>query len=196
MLIRFRINYDQCIQGMQYLALRKPGITQDCVKRVFFFADRRHLVDGGRSISGNRYVAMKHGPVPYEISNLIEGNSPYSGQVKEKFDSRLRRETHSGKVCLWSKIEVPDFPNLSGSDIEYLGDSFDQYGNVNSGKFSDLTHDDTAYQRAMARPGENNDMNPIDWLDHIGTPEEIISSLDDLGVIDRRPDPLAAMGNA
>lgn len=186
MLVRFRINYDKCIQGMQYLALQKPGITQYYVGKVFFFADRNHLVDGGRPISGDRYLAMKHGPVPFEILNLIKGNSPYSGQVKEKFDSRLRRETQDNKICLWSNAEKSDFPGLSESDIEYLGDSLEKYGNMDFGKISDLTHDDKAYQKAMARPGENNDMNPIDWLDHIGTPEEIISALDDMGVIDHR----------
>jgi uncharacterized phage-associated protein len=37
-----------------------------------YFADRKHLEKYGRFICGDSYVAMKHGPVPSEIYDILK----------------------------------------------------------------------------------------------------------------------------
>ena len=54
--IRFRVDIEKCIQGIQFLAANKPGITQYYVCKIFFFADKKHLLDWGTPISGDKYV--------------------------------------------------------------------------------------------------------------------------------------------
>ncbi len=185
MQVRFRIQIDKCIQGMQHLAQRKPGISHYYVGKIFFFADREHLVDCGRPISGDRYVAMEHGPVPITMLSIIKDNAGISEEVREKFQSRLRREWAGNHVKLWPHEQAPEFPSLSGSDIKYLDDSLSKYGELDFGQLRELSHHDEAYQNAMAKPGENNDLNPVDWLGYLGTPEEIVDELYNMGVIER-----------
>lgn len=187
MLVRFRIKIDKCVQGVQYLAWQKPDITHYYVVKLFFFADRSHLMEWGRPISGDRYVAMEHGPVPITILDMVKGNSTISEEVKEIFEARLSRVWDGNHVKLRSKTHNPDFPGLSGSDIEHLDKSVSKYGSLGFGQLKELSHLDEAYQKAMARAGDNNDLNPIDWLGDLGTPEEIVDELYNMGIIERNP---------
>ncbi len=185
MQVRCKIQFSKCIQGVQHLARRKPGITHDYVGKLFFFADRSHLIDWGRPIFGDRYVAMEHGPVPVTIYSIITNSADVSEEIRVEFQSRLSRKMHGELVKLWSNEQESEFPGLSGSDIEYLDDSFDKYGDWDFGQLIELSRRDEAYQKAMERKRGNKDLNPIDWLGDLGTPAQIVDALYDMGVIDR-----------
>ncbi len=185
MRIRLKIYHDKCIQGVQHLAQRKPGISHYFVGKLFFFADRSHLIDWGRPISGDQYVAMEHGPVPITIFNMIKGSAGISNEVKMKFQARLRKKKQGNQVKLWSNMQVSEFPDLSGSDIEYLDNSMDKYGEMDFSQLKELSHSDLAYKNAIEKSGENSDINPIDWLGELGTPEQIVDALYEMSVVDR-----------
>ena len=183
--VRFKINYEKCIQGMQFLANKKPGITQYYVGKVFFFADREHLLDWGRPISGDRYVAMEHGPVPSGIYNLVKNDSGMPDELLDMMRDRILFENEHNKIHLFANEEKLDFSALSGSDMEYLADSLATYGNMSFGKLREISHRDAAYEAAWRNAGMNNEMNPHYWLAELGDAEAVLSSLMDTPVIDR-----------
>ena len=183
--VRFKINYEKCIQGMQFLANKKPGITQYYVGKVFFFADREHLLDWGRPISGDRYVAMEHGPVPSGIYNLVKNDSGMPDELLDMMRDRILFENEHNKIHLFANDEKLDFSALSGSDMEYLADSLATYGNMSFGKLREISHRDAAYEAAWRNAGMNNEMNPHYWLAELGDAEAVLSSLMDTPVIDR-----------
>lgn len=183
--IRFKIRYDKCIQGMQFLATLMPGITQYYVGKVFFFADREHLLDWGRPISGDRYVAMEHGPVPSEIYNLIKNDSGEPDELVDDMRKRVYIRRDENKLHLFSNEEAPQFPALSHSDREYLAASLAKHGRMRFGELRELSHQDPAYEAAWELPGLNNEMNPIFWLERLGDPDVALNSLVDASVIDR-----------
>lgn len=183
--VRFKINYEKCIQGMQFLASKKPGITQYYVGKVFFFADREHLLDWGRPISGDRYVAMEHGPVPSGIYNLVKNDSGMPDELLDLMRDRILFESEHNKIHLFANDEKLDFSALSGSDMEYLADSLTTYGNMSFGKLREISHRDAAYEAAWRNAGMNNEMNPHYWLAELGDADAVLSSLMDTPVIDR-----------
>ena len=183
--VRFKINYEKCIQGMQFLANKKPGITQYYVGKVFFFADREHLLDWGRPISGDRYVAMEHGPVPSGIYNLVKNDSGMPDELLDLMRDRILFENEHNKIHLFSNDEKLDFSALSGTDMEYLADSLATYGNMSFGKLREISHRDAAYEAAWRNAGMNNEMNPHFWLAELGDADVVLSSLMDTPMIDR-----------
>lgn len=55
--------YDRAISSILY-ALKQLGGRTDMHKlcKILYFADQRHLSLYGRSITGDRYIAMQYGP--------------------------------------------------------------------------------------------------------------------------------------
>lgn len=163
--IRFRINYEKCLEGIQYLAAHQPGITQYYVGKVFFFADKAHLLDWGRPISGDRYMAMQHGPVPSTIYDILKDTS---GEPDEIIDSLLRKvsvKIEANRIHVFSREIQPEFRALSRTDEEYLSASLATYGKMNFTELRKLSHQDPAYEAAWMETGLNNEMNIALWFE-------------------------------
>jgi uncharacterized phage-associated protein len=174
--IRFKLRIDKCLQGIQFLAKHKPGITQYYVGKVFFFADKEHLLDWGRPISGDRYVAMEHGPVPSTIYDLIKGDSGEPDEILDELASRVSEAREGNKIKLFAK-ETGDFSALSGTDKEYLLDALKKYGDMPFGDVRRISHDDPAYEDAWAQMGTNNEMDIKLWfLDAKDALEQLMES--------------------
>jgi len=161
--LRFKTRLEKCIQGIHFLALNYPGITQYYIGKVFFFADREHLLDWGRPISGDRYVAMEHGPVPSCIYDLLKDTSGEPDEVVDALTERVEIRSDGNKRHVYSRLDS-DFPALSESDKEYLLAALQKYGKMSFKKLKELSHEDPAYEEAWSHSGVNNEMNPELWL--------------------------------
>ena len=67
-----RFDPERALELVLYVAneLRYP--TLHSVSKVLYFADKEHLSRYGSLLSGDNYVAMRHGPVPSAIYNLLK----------------------------------------------------------------------------------------------------------------------------
>jgi uncharacterized phage-associated protein len=183
--LRFRLRHDKCIQGIHFLALTRPGITQFYIGKVFFFADREHFLDWGRPISGDRYVAMEHGPIPSTIYDLIKDTSGEPDELVDALTERVVIERAGNKLHVFPKRDDDNFPALSETDKEYLLDALQTYGTMPLAKLKELSHLDPAYEAAWSRPGLNNEMNWQLWLKDLGDENAILESLMESSVVDR-----------
>ncbi len=157
-MLRFRLNYQKCVEAIDYLAQLRPGITQFYIGKIFFFADKAHLLDYGRPISGDRYVAMEHGPVPSAIYDLIKQDSGLPDEVLDALRERVTI-SRSGRKLHVKSNGVGAYPSLSGSDCEYLLSALKKYGNMGFEELSRLSHLEPAYEEAWGRSGLNNEMD-------------------------------------
>jgi Protein of unknown function (DUF4065) len=172
--IRFRLNTDRCIQGIQWLAVHRPGITQFYVGIVFFFADKSHLLDWGRPISGDRYLAMEHGPVPSMIYDLLKSDSGAPDEIARALNARIRTVTVENRLQVFSLEETPIYPALSRTDKEYLTESLLMYGKMNLDDIRRICDKDPAYSAALALAGVNNELDLRLWFqDDLGLLEEL-----------------------
>ena len=78
------------IQAILYVANRLNRKDFHKIFKILYFADRNHLSDYGRTITGDFYVAMDDGPVPskiYDIFKIVRGDGLFSAEKKSEFDS-------------------------------------------------------------------------------------------------------------
>lgn len=168
---RFNFKWEKAIQAIDFIAQKQPGITQYYVGKIMFFADREHLLDYGRPISGDRYVAMEHGPVPSAIRDILKSDSGYPDEMIALLHSRVAIETDGNKQHIYSKGNN-EFPNLSGSDKEYLIDSTTRYSGMSFSRLKDLSHEDPAYEAAWRKLGAANEMDIDLWLEQLDDAEK------------------------
>lgn len=161
--IRFKVDYEKCIEGIDFLAQNQPGITQYYICKVFFFADKEHLLDWGRPISGDRFVAMEHGPVPSFVYDLLKDSVAEPDELVDRLNKRIDISREGNKLKVYSK-GGNSFQRLSGTDQEYLLNALHTYGSMSFGELRDLSHQDVAYLEAWELPGANNEMDIRRWF--------------------------------
>lgn len=70
--IRFLFAARKALQAVDWMLARKGELDFHTILKACYFADREHLNRYGRPIFGASYRAMKYGPVPVEIYELIK----------------------------------------------------------------------------------------------------------------------------
>lgn len=165
-MIRFRTNWSKCIEAIDLLSREQDGITQYYVGKVCYFADKEHLLDYGRPITGDRYVAMEHGPVPSGIRDLLKQDGGLADDVLTSLYERVKIEKRQNLQHV-SSNRVEGFPNLSETDCEYLLAALKKYGKMSFPELKRVSHDE-AWNAAWAQDGLNNEMDPENWLSELG----------------------------
>lgn len=113
--------------------LEKMGGVCDFHKlfKILYFADQKHLVQYGRPITGDTYIAMMNGPVPSVAYDLLkslrktEANSPF-------FEVRDNIRVH--------KKRSPDIEELAETDMECLLASIDENKSLSFSELSEKSH--------------------------------------------------------
>jgi uncharacterized phage-associated protein len=172
-ILRFEIDLCRVIEGIDYISTLKPGVTQYYVGKIFYFADKSHFLDWGRPISGDRYIAMEHGPVPSTIYDLLKEDAGEPDEVLDDLCKRVRIKTDGNKRRVYS-IGETEFPHLSGTDKQYLKIATGKYGSMSFDELKRLAHKEAAWVEAEKRLGLNNEMNLIHWAEELGGKVEAI----------------------
>src|SRR5437899_249948 len=89
----FRFDPEKALQAILFVAHRIPEASFHQISKIIYFADKAHLQKYGRLICGDSYVAMKHGPVPsaiYDILKAVRGDGfcEYVEQAQNAFEVR------------------------------------------------------------------------------------------------------------
>lgn len=118
--------YDKAINSLLY-ALKRLGGHTDMHKlcKILYFADQKHLSEYGRSITGDKYIAMQFGPVPSNIDDILKalrGDSFFSNSPDIDL---LREEMTFENRYIIRAIKDPDMDELSGSDVKCLNYAID-----------------------------------------------------------------------
>jgi len=164
--LRFKLDWEKSIEAIDYIATVKPGVTQYYIGKIMYFADKAHFLDWGRPISGDRYYAMEHGPVPSTVYDLLKEDSGEPDEMLDKLAERLDIKSEGNKRRVYSK-EVGHFAHLSGSDREYLKAATLKYGKMTFGQLKALSHQEPAYTEAENSAGLNNEMNLLRWAEEL-----------------------------
>ncbi len=71
----FVFNSNKAIEAILYIAASVEVPSFDRICKIMYFADKQHLEKYGRFICGDCYMAMKHGPVPSGMYDLLKMDS-------------------------------------------------------------------------------------------------------------------------
>ena len=151
----FKFDEEKGIATIVFLASRGiPELTKGKICKLIFLADKQHLVRFGRPVTGDRLCAMKDGPVPSGILNLLNsvlrdpnecpvlGNSIF---INRSFTNpRFEAKSFGFADC------------LSDSDIEALNATVHLYGPQTFSELRRMTHELPAYKKAWTEDRPHN----------------------------------------
>ena len=122
--MRTRFNETKLTQAAAYL-LKLHGGEMKYIKlvKLLYLADRRSLLERGRTITKDHYVSMDHGPVLSIMLNLIQGSYRETDGTWAKTIS-----TSNYDVVLNDAVGSLSIDNLSRAEIAILDGVYDEYG--------------------------------------------------------------------
>lgn len=139
MAISSNFDPEKAVEAILYVAARvshEPGFHR--ISKILYFADLMHLEDFGRQICGDVYVAMKHGPVPSRIYDMMKSSkghecSELRGYVVGSFEIRNKIQVHP--------LRAVDLSALSSSEIRCLDKSIQENAHLSFGELTRKSHD-------------------------------------------------------
>lgn len=153
------------IQALAYLADSQPEKMMDNMKayKLLWLADRYHLRQYGRTITGDSYYAMPFGIVPSDAKCILEGTKTKLKNPKG-YSARyvLHADEHRFKV-----IAAPDVSVFSESDQDALDKVLAIYGSYDALQLSELSHQfpEWTFYRDMLKDKDSKNSYKVD-LDH------------------------------
>ncbi len=135
---QFTFDVEKSLEAVVYIASKTKDLYH--ILKILYFADKDHLNKYGRFISGDSYSAMRNGPVPSEIYDIIKhvrGDGFY-----RDFDSSLKdafKVEDNGKNII--PLRKPDLNKLSESEIECLNKSIEENIHLTFKQLKDKSHD-------------------------------------------------------
>lgn len=128
--------------------------------KLVFLADKHHLVQHGRPITGDAYFALEYGPVPTCVLDIIgeitNGEPVFVGRaIFQEFADAFELDRTFSSPKLLPRVE-PDRTVLSDSDMAALNHVIRQHGYKSFEELKSLTHEMVAWQRAWEHRREGN----------------------------------------
>jgi len=156
--VRYIPSVAKALEVILWLAERKSGIDLIHLVKSAFYADKYHVAQYGRPITGDIYRAAWFGPLPQVIYGLLR-HEPMemlalgtNGPLPFKIDDAYRVYPERG----------PNMSKLSASDIEALELGIKEVDGTSFDELVARTHRDPAYLNAFAGAMDYRDFIPQD----------------------------------
>ncbi len=113
--------------------------------KLVFFAERFHIRNFGFPLTGDMYYAMKHGPVPSVVKNVINKEYLHMGFISEKQRELietsvvLKDRNQNDKLASFS-IKNKSYFDLSKSASASIEFTLINFGSFDQKKLIDITH--------------------------------------------------------
>jgi uncharacterized phage-associated protein len=140
------------------LGLSNGVMSRMRLLKLLYIADRELLRETGRTLTGDRAVAMNYGPVLSETYNLIKGEN-HSPDDWNRFI-----HTHGREVVLKGD---PGRGRLTPRELDKLAELTERFRNVSTNGLSVHTHGFPEYVRNFVP----DTSTPIPWDDVLAGPE-------------------------
>lgn len=154
MTVMRKFNEDKTLAAILFLANQDGHIDLYALLKSIYYADKNHLHEWGRTITGDSYAKMKCGPVPsktYDMLKSVRGNGFWKS--KKQLNKHF---VFTDKDTIKPLIQS-DINKLSETDIEALQESFNKRGRKSFPELYREAHNDKAFQLSKK-------INSNNWL--------------------------------
>ncbi len=126
------------IQALAYIAFQQPEHKVNSMKayKLLWLADRYHLRQTGRTITGDSFYALPHGVVPSDAKNVVEHQPTHIPNDTEYCDQYIQRVGKYG----YKAVTEPDLMVFSDSDQDALDKVLRCYGSMDQYQLERLSH--------------------------------------------------------
>lgn len=142
-----------CLSAVVYLTRRLENPSKHTITHLLYLAEKKHLEAYGRFICGDTYIAMKHGPVPsivFDMLKIVSGEREFDPRVQ--LGARFRQALSYEGLHRYQATEDADLDALSKSDVECLDAVLEDYGHMNFPQLREATHDEAYLSTRSDRP--------------------------------------------
>ena len=149
MRINFRFDVEKLVQALAFFVSR--GVNDlDKMKamKLLFLADKKHLLEYGKPITGDRYFCMPYGPVASASFNIIRDFMDVDDQVRPFAEKLFTEFFEVDRVSKHGRLRLrrtPDLDVFSESEVSVLSHVVDQFGDKSGVELSSITHDDATW---------------------------------------------------
>ncbi len=129
-------SYKKATQALNFFAQKKDGkINKMKAIKLIYLADRLHLRKYGRPVVGDKYLAMKYGPVGSQTKRAAELDvSGIFLQYTRKYIKPTEDENH------FMSLKPVEFDLFSETDLECLELVYIAFGDKDQFELAELTH--------------------------------------------------------
>lgn len=169
-------NERRAAQAAAFL-LHQAGGTLPLIKliKLLYLAERLSLNRYGEPLTGDRLVAMAHGPVLSQTYNHINGAVPSTEGGWDSWISDRAGHVVALRDPSMVRSAEQDLMALSDSDIEVLGETWGEFGHWDRWALVNYTHD-----HCPEWQDPNGSSNPITYrrlFTALGYPPEQVETL-------------------
>lgn len=135
------IEYKKIAQVVNYLLRKDSSNKLDEYKlvKLVWAADRFHLRNYAKLVTGDRYFAMAKGPVGSLTKDVIEFNEDYIKLDTLYLEKFIRKQSTNGSTTIES-VGSPDMDELSRTDVEALDFAWSIMGGMSPEEAIEFTH--------------------------------------------------------
>jgi uncharacterized phage-associated protein len=163
--IQYKFDKEKSVAVMLFILNKLHQTDLHKLFKIIYFADIDHLIKTGKPITGDWYVAMKDGPVPSNIYDLIK-------IIRRDVDFRdidLEKKFKITGRAVVSPREEPDMDELTKFNLECINRSIEENKGLSYDKLILKSHDQ-AYDKA----DKNNKISFVDMVKVYGGNEELL----------------------
>lgn len=135
--IEFKINYKKAIEVILYILNKneREGINMYNLVKIIFAADKYHLNQYARPVTGDCYVKMQYGTVPSTICDYLKFDDLALSFIGEKeypfFKGEGEHNFYPKRKCKKNLLSKSDIEAIEHGIKEYHGLSFDEVKDKN-----------------------------------------------------------------
>jgi len=137
---------DKAVHSLVYVLTKLGGVAElYTLLKIIYFADKRHLDRYGRFLFGDRYIAMRAGPVPsgaYDAIKVVRGDSGCC------HPHPLAKEALRVDGNYVYALMEPDLDLFSESDLECLDETIEEANRIGWKGLWWQSHRDPAFRGA------------------------------------------------
>ena len=165
--MQFNIDIDKSIETSLYILNKLGSCDLHKLYKIIYFAEKNHLSQYGRPITGDFFIAMKYGPVPSFLCNVFnfirKGNISYTINRDVASDFEVVDDIYIGP-----KREA-NCDLLSLTDLECLDNAINDNKDLSFRQLTEKSHDD-----AWEKADYNSEISPLDMANCQGVNIEMI----------------------
>ncbi|MBD1383742.1 SocA family protein [Mucilaginibacter rigui] len=129
--------FKKAVQALNYFAKLEGGeINYMKAGKLVYLSDRAHLRTYGRTITNDKYVAMKNGSVPSGTKDIILKSQWFTSDIID-YSNQFLSEPKNFKI---SSVGDVDEKVFSKTDFKILNDIYKYYGDKDQYSLSYYSH--------------------------------------------------------
>lgn len=139
--IEFKVNYKKTLEAILYILNSRPRVNMYNLLKVVFEADKIHLNQAGRPVTGDTYLKLEHGTVPHTVYNEFFKFDEIALQIAGEDAFPYRKVA----PYYYEATRQADLDYLSKSDIRALNQGIEKYIDLPFGEVRELNHEERCW---------------------------------------------------